>query len=69
MNAGLVTIQFGTSGWRTRVQTTDGLDLNLDGGAWVLVRRSGAEPVACLHVEARDEVFVEGDTTVRHSFA
>jgi phosphoglucomutase len=36
-----------------RVQTTDGLKLHLDGGAWVLVRPSGTEPVARLYVEAR----------------
>jgi alpha-D-glucose phosphate-specific phosphoglucomutase len=37
-----------------RVQTTDGLKLHLDGGAWVLVRPSGTEPVARLYVEASD---------------
>ena len=69
MNAGLDPIQFGTSGWRRCVQTTDGLELHLDEGAWVLVRQSGAEPVACPRVEARDETSLEGDTAVRHSFA
>jgi phosphomannomutase len=38
----------------TRVQTTDGLKLHFDGGAWVLVRPSGTEPVARLYVEASD---------------
>jgi alpha-D-glucose phosphate-specific phosphoglucomutase len=38
-----------------RVQTTDGLKLHLDDGAWVLVRPSGTEPVARLYVEAPDE--------------
>jgi phosphoglucomutase len=38
-----------------RVQTTDGLKLHLDGGAWVLVRPSGTEPVARLYVEAPDD--------------
>ena len=37
-----------------RVQTTDGLKLHFDGGAWVLVRPSGTEPVARLYVEAPD---------------
>jgi alpha-D-glucose phosphate-specific phosphoglucomutase len=41
--------------WRVRrTQTTDGLKLLLDGGAWVLVRASGTEPVARLYVEAPD---------------
>jgi alpha-D-glucose phosphate-specific phosphoglucomutase len=38
----------------TRVQTTDGLKLHFEGGAWVLVRPSGTEPVARLYVEAPD---------------
>lgn len=38
----------------SRVQTTDGLKLHFDGGAWVLVRPSGTEPVARLYVEAPD---------------
>ncbi len=37
-----------------RVQTTDGLKLHLDAGAWVLVRPSGTEPAARLYVEAPD---------------
>jgi phosphomannomutase len=42
-----------------RVQTTDGLKLHLDGGAWVLVRPSGTEPVARLYVEAPDKSTLE----------
>jgi phosphoglucomutase len=42
-----------------RVQTTDGLKLDLGDGAWVLVRASGTEPVARLYVEARDPATVE----------
>jgi alpha-D-glucose phosphate-specific phosphoglucomutase len=54
----------------TRVQTTDGLKLHLDGGAWVLVRPSGTEPVARLYVEARDAPTVEAlrDAATRHFF-
>ena len=43
----------------TRIQTTDGLKLHLDGGAWVLVRPSGTEPVARLYVEAPDAPTLE----------
>jgi phosphoglucomutase len=54
-----------------RVQTTDGLKLHLDGGAWVLVRPSGTEPVARLYVEAPDTPTVEAlrDAAERHFFA
>jgi alpha-D-glucose phosphate-specific phosphoglucomutase len=54
-----------------RVQTTDGLKLHLDGGAWVLVRASGTEPVARLYVEAPDaDTLAElRDAAVRHFFA
>src|SRR5262249_54411555 len=55
----------------TRVQTTDGLKLHLDGGAWVLVRPSGTEPVARLYVEAPDVATLETvrDAAKRHFFA
>jgi len=54
-----------------RVQTTDGLKLHLDAGAWVLVRPSGTEPVARLYVEAPDSPTLEAvrDAAVRHFFA
>jgi phosphomannomutase len=54
-----------------RVQTTDGLKLHLDGGAWVLVRPSGTEPVARLYVEAPDARTLEAlrDAALRHFFA
>jgi phosphomannomutase len=54
-----------------RVQTTDGLKLHLDGGAWVLVRPSGTEPVARLYVEAPDARTLETlrDAALRHFFA
>jgi alpha-D-glucose phosphate-specific phosphoglucomutase len=54
-----------------RVQTTDGLKLHLDGGAWVLVRPSGTEPVARLYVEAPDAPTLEAlrEAAVRHFFA
>ena len=39
---------------------TDGLKLHLDGGAWVLVRASGTEPVARLYVEAADGATLDG---------
>ena len=55
----------------TRVQTTDGLKLHLDGGAWVLVRPSGTEPVARLYVEAPDGATLDAlrDAALRHFFA
>ena len=55
----------------TRVQTTDGLKLHLDGGAWVLVRASGTEPVARLYVEAPDAATLDAlrDAAMRHFFA
>jgi phosphomannomutase len=55
----------------TRVQTTDGLKLHLDGGAWVLVRPSGTEPVARLYVEAPDASTLDAlrDAAVRLFFA
>ena len=54
-----------------RVQTTDGLKLHLDGGAWVLVRASGTEPVARLYVEAPDAPTLDAlrDAAMRHFFA
>jgi alpha-D-glucose phosphate-specific phosphoglucomutase len=54
-----------------RVQTTDGLKLHLDGGAWVLVRASGTEPVARLYVEAADDHTLAAlrDAAERHFFA
>ncbi len=54
-----------------RVQTTDGLKLHLDGGAWVLVRASGTEPVARLYVEAPDAETLADvrDAAARHFFA
>ena len=54
-----------------RVQTTDGLKLHLDGGAWVLVRTSGTEPVARLYVEAPDAGTLESlrDAALRHFFS
>jgi len=54
-----------------RVQTTDGLKLHLDGGAWVLVRPSGTEPVARLYVEAPDAPTLEAlrAAALRHFFA
>jgi alpha-D-glucose phosphate-specific phosphoglucomutase len=54
-----------------RVQTTDGLKLHLDGGAWVLVRASGTEPVARLYVEASDAQTLAAvrDAAMRHFFA
>jgi phosphomannomutase len=54
----------------TRVQTTDGLKLHLQGNAWVLVRPSGTEPVARLYVEARDPQTLEAlrDAALRHFF-
>jgi phosphomannomutase len=54
-----------------RVQTTDGLKLHLDGGAWVLVRPSGTEPVARLYVEAADDATLATlrDAALRHFFA
>jgi phosphomannomutase len=54
-----------------RVQTTDGLKLHLDGGAWVLVRASGTEPVARLYVEAPDGPTLEAlrEAAARHFFA
>jgi phosphoglucomutase len=54
----------------TRVQTTDGLKLHLDGGAWVLVRPSGTEPVARLYVEAPDAPTLEAlrAAAARHFF-
>jgi alpha-D-glucose phosphate-specific phosphoglucomutase len=54
-----------------RVQTTDGLKLHLDGGAWVLVRPSGTEPVARLYVEASDAATLAALTAAaeRHFFA
>jgi phosphomannomutase len=54
-----------------RVQTTDGLKLHLDGGAWVLVRPSGTEPVARLYVEAPDAATLDAlrDAALRHFFA
>jgi alpha-D-glucose phosphate-specific phosphoglucomutase len=53
-----------------RVQTTDGLKLHLDGGAWMLVRTSGTEPVARLYVEAPEAATLESirDAAVRHFF-
>jgi phosphomannomutase len=53
-----------------RVQTTDGLKLHLDGGAWVLVRPSGTEPVARLYVEAPDAPTLEAlhAAAARHFF-
>jgi phosphoglucomutase len=55
----------------TRVQTTDGLKLDLDGGAWVLVRPSGTEPVARLYVEAPDAATLQAlaDVAAHHFFA
>jgi phosphoglucomutase len=54
-----------------RVQTTDGLKLHLDGGAWVLVRPSGTEPVARLYVEAAEDATLDTlrDAALRHFFA
>jgi phosphomannomutase len=54
-----------------RVQTTDGLKLHLDGGAWVLVRPSGTEPVARLYVEAPDGATLDAlrDTALHHFFS
>jgi phosphomannomutase len=54
-----------------RVQTTDGLKLHLDGGAWVLVRPSGTESVARLYVEAPDAATLDAlrDAALRHFFA
>jgi alpha-D-glucose phosphate-specific phosphoglucomutase len=54
-----------------RVQTTDGLKLHLDGGAWVLVRPSGTEPVARLYVEAADASTLEAlrAAALQHFFA
>ena len=54
-----------------RVQTTDGLKLYLDGGAWVLVRPSGTEPVARLYVEAPDAATLDAlrDAALRYFFA
>ena len=54
-----------------RAQTTDGLKLHLDGGAWVLVRASGTEPVARLYVEAPDDETLAAvrDAAMRHFFA
>jgi alpha-D-glucose phosphate-specific phosphoglucomutase len=60
------------AGWAvTRVQTTDGLKLHLDGGAWVLVRPSGTESVARLYVEAPDAPVLEAvrADAERHFFA
>jgi alpha-D-glucose phosphate-specific phosphoglucomutase len=54
-----------------RVQTTDGLKLHLAGGAWVLVRTSGTEPVARLYAEAPDAATLDAvrDAAVRYFFA
>jgi phosphomannomutase len=54
-----------------RVETTDGLKLHLDGGAWVLVRTSGTEPVARLYVEAPDPASLQAvrDAATEHFFA
>jgi alpha-D-glucose phosphate-specific phosphoglucomutase len=54
-----------------RVQTTDGLKLHLDVGAWVLVRTSGTEPVARLYVEAPDAGTLQAisDDATAHFFA
>ena len=54
-----------------RAQTTDGLKLHLDGGAWVLVRASGTEPVARLYVEAPDDETLAAvrDAATRYFFA
>ncbi len=54
-----------------RVQTTDGLKLHLTGGAWVLVRPSGTEPVARLYVEAPDQMALGRlrDAALAHFFA
>lgn len=54
-----------------RVETTDGLKLHLDGGAWMLVRASGTEPVARLYVEAPEAATLESirDAAMRHFFA
>jgi phosphomannomutase len=45
--------------------------LHLDGGAWVLVRASGTEPVARLYVEAPDDETLAAvrDAATRHFFA
>jgi phosphoglucomutase len=53
-----------------RAETTDGLKLHLDGGAWVLVRASGTEPVARLYVEAPDPATLGAvrDAAARHFF-
>ena len=63
----------GPGSWAVRrVQTTDGLKLHLDGGAWVLVRASGTEPVARLYVEApRTPATLEAlrEAALRHFFA
>jgi phosphoglucomutase len=54
-----------------RAETTDGLKLHLDGGAWVLVRASGTEPVARLYVEAPDTPTLQAmrDAATRYFFA
>jgi phosphoglucomutase len=54
-----------------RAETTDGLKLHLDGGAWMLVRPSGTEPVARLYVEAPEAATLESirDAAMRHFFA
>jgi alpha-D-glucose phosphate-specific phosphoglucomutase len=54
-----------------RVETTDGLKLHLDDGAWMLVRASGTEPVARLYVEAPDPATLESirEAAMRHFFA
>ncbi|MEM6447997.1 MAG: phosphoglucomutase/phosphomannomutase family protein, partial [Cyanobacteria bacterium P01_D01_bin.123] len=36
------------------IGTKDGIKLYLDGGAWILLRPSGTEPLVRLYVEAPD---------------
>jgi phosphoglucomutase len=54
-----------------RVQTMDGLRLDLGDDAWVLVRPSGTEAVARLYVEAREDATLVAlrDAAVAHFFA
>jgi phosphomannomutase len=42
-----------------RIESLDGRKLWLDGGAWVLVRASGTEPLLRVYIEARTEQEVE----------